>query len=88
MFLQKNPGTIRTAEEDRGKENYTMDLFVDVPRAGFISKHVPAMCAEAGDATYTRRLDIDLWSQLPGKSFRKPSVKARIFNFFIVAYCT
>lgn len=69
MFLQKNPGTIRTAEEDRGKENYTMDLFVDVPRAGFISKHVPAMCAEAGDATYTRRLDIDLWSQLPGKSF-------------------
>lgn len=43
-----------------------MDLFVDVPRAGVISKHVPVLCAEAGEATYTRHTDIDLWSQLPG----------------------
>lgn len=65
--MQKNPGTIRTPEEDRGRENFTMDLFVDVPRAGVISKHVPVICAEAGDATYTRRADIDVWSQLPGE---------------------
>uniref|UniRef100_A0A1B6L0A5 Out at first protein n=1 Tax=Graphocephala atropunctata TaxID=36148 RepID=A0A1B6L0A5_9HEMI len=65
---QKNPGTIRIPEEDRGRENFTMDLFVDVARAAVISKHVPALCAEAGDATYTRRVDIDLWSQMPGAS--------------------
>ncbi|XP_046686622.1 out at first protein-like, partial [Homalodisca vitripennis] len=66
--ITKIPGTIRTPEEDRGRENFTMDLFVDVPRAAVISKHVPVLCAEAGDATYTRRVDIDLWSQLPGAS--------------------
>jgi hypothetical protein len=57
---------VRTPEEDRGRENLTMELFVDVARAGVISRHVPALCAEASDATYTRRVDIDLWSQLPG----------------------
>lgn len=57
---------MRIAEEDRGKGNYSMDLFVDVLRAGVISKHVPVLCAEASDATYTRQVDIEMWSQLPG----------------------
>ncbi|XP_075224596.1 BRICHOS-like domain-containing protein out at first isoform X1 [Lycorma delicatula] len=59
---QKNPGTIRTAEEDRGRENYRMDLFVDVPRSGVISKHIATLCSEAKDATYTRRSDLNRWA--------------------------
>ncbi|RZF44492.1 hypothetical protein LSTR_LSTR002265 [Laodelphax striatellus] len=63
---QKNPGTVRTAEEDRGRDNYQMDLFVDVPRSAVISRHVVSLCSEAKDATYTRRKDLDLWAAQPG----------------------
>lgn len=65
---QKNPGTIRTPEEDRGLENFTMDVFVDVPRSAVISKHIVDLCSEAADATYTRRADIELWARQPGRS--------------------
>lgn len=67
FLFQKNPGTIRTAEEDRGRENYQMDLFVDVPRSGVISKHIATLCSEAKDATYTRRTDLNRWASQPGK---------------------
>ena len=65
---QKNPGTVRMPEEDRGRHNFTMDLFIDVSRSSVISKHIPNMCTEAKDATYTRRADLKLWSQQPGSS--------------------
>ncbi|XP_054260599.1 out at first protein-like [Macrosteles quadrilineatus] len=77
---QKNPGTVRTPEEDRGRENMTMELFVDVARAGVISRHVPVLCAEASDATYTRRADIDMWSQLPGSSKASLLAAVREYN--------
>ncbi|XP_063242659.1 out at first protein isoform X2 [Bacillus rossius redtenbacheri] len=63
---QKNPGTIRTPEEDRGRDNHTMDLFVDVARSGVISRHIASLCAEARDATYTRQLDVTQWAAQPG----------------------
>ncbi|XP_021928313.1 out at first protein isoform X3 [Zootermopsis nevadensis] len=65
---QKNPGTIRTPEEDKGRENFTMDLFVNVGKSGVISRHISSLCGEAGDATYTREADIKMWASQPGAS--------------------
>ncbi|XP_033207526.1 out at first protein isoform X1 [Belonocnema kinseyi] len=65
---QKNPGTIRVAEEDKGHANYTMDLFLDVSQSKVISKHVGALCADAQDSTYTRNQNLKQWIQRPGSS--------------------
>lgn len=67
---QKNPGTVRVAEEDRGHVNYTMDLFLDVSQSKEISKHVATLCAEASGSTYTRNDDIKQWIQRPGILFK------------------
>uniref|UniRef100_A0A182XNU4 Out at first protein BRICHOS-like domain-containing protein n=1 Tax=Anopheles quadriannulatus TaxID=34691 RepID=A0A182XNU4_ANOQN len=68
---QKNPSTIRTPEEDRGKENYTMTGWVLLDRATPISRHVAPFCVEAQEATYVREADLRAWAELPGK--REPS---------------
>lgn len=65
---QKNPGTIRTPEEDKGRENLTMSHFIDLHRSDVISSHISPLCAEAKDATYTREVDIQKWANLPGSS--------------------
>ncbi|XP_001603817.1 out at first protein [Nasonia vitripennis] len=65
---QKNPGTIRTAEEDKGHANYTMDLFLDVSQSSVVSKHISDICSEAADSTFTRYEDIKHWAQRPGSS--------------------
>lgn len=65
---QKNPGTVRMPEEDRGRDNYTMDYFVDISRSGVISRHIATLCAEAANATYIRRQDLLLWASQPGIS--------------------
>ncbi|KAK7868974.1 hypothetical protein R5R35_013902 [Gryllus longicercus] len=65
---QKNPGTVRTAEEDRGRDNFTMELLLDVGRSALVSRHVAPLCAEAADATYTREADLKMWATLPGAS--------------------
>lgn len=65
---QKNPGTVRVAEEDKGHANYTMDLFLDVSQSKDISKHVASLCSEAAGSAYTRNEDIKQWIQRPGKS--------------------
>ncbi|KAH0814313.1 hypothetical protein GEV33_008476 [Tenebrio molitor] len=59
---QKNPSTIRTPEEDLGRTNYTMDYSVVLPHSGLISPHISELCAEAGEATYTRHADLVLWA--------------------------
>ncbi|XP_053673625.1 out at first protein [Anopheles nili] len=65
---QKNPSTIRTPEEDRGKENYTMTGWVLLDRATPISRHVAPFCVEAQEATYVRDVDLKAWAELPGSS--------------------
>lgn len=65
---QKNPGTVRVAEEDKGHVNYTMDLFLDVSESKDISKHIATLCGEAAGSAYTRNEDIKQWIQRPGKS--------------------
>ncbi|XP_065085454.1 out at first protein isoform X1 [Ochlerotatus camptorhynchus] len=65
---QKNPSTIRTPEEDKGKENYTMTGWVVLDRASPISRHIPPLCSEAQDSTYARDVDLKAWAELPGSS--------------------
>ncbi|XP_063991106.1 out at first protein [Diachasmimorpha longicaudata] len=76
---QKNPGTIRVADEDRGYTNYTMDLFLDVSKSKIISKHIATLCTEAADSTYTRREDLKQWIQRPGTS--ESLLMAAVRNF-------
>lgn len=65
---QKNPSTIRSPEEDRGKENYTMTGWVLLDRAVPISRHIAPLCSEAQDSTYARDVDLKAWAELPGSS--------------------
>lgn len=65
---QKNPSTIRTPEEDKGKENYTMTGWVVLDRASPISRHIAPLCSEAPDSTYARDVDLKAWAELPGSS--------------------
>lgn len=64
---QKNPGTVRTPEEDRGRENYTMDYTVNLSQSTIISPHIAELCFEAKDSTYTRYEDVQMWSILQGR---------------------
>ncbi|CAL4204878.1 unnamed protein product [Meganyctiphanes norvegica] len=60
---QKNPGTVRTPEEDRGTEDFDLDLSVDVTTASSLSSHIPRLCGEASTATYASDRDLKLWTQ-------------------------
>lgn len=64
---QKNPSTIRTPEEDKGKETFTMTSWVHLNRSQPITRHLMSICGEAVDATYVRDVDLKAWSELPGK---------------------
>ncbi|KAF4520799.1 hypothetical protein B566_EDAN002377 [Ephemera danica] len=63
---QKNPGTVRTPEEDRGRQNATMDALLEPAAAARISPHLPGLCAEARDATYVRLADLRTWATMAG----------------------
>ncbi|XP_044732499.1 out at first protein-like [Chrysoperla carnea] len=65
---QKNPGTIRVPEDDRGGKNYSMDYFVNIATASAISRHISSFCAEAVNASYTRKQDLLMWARKPGTS--------------------
>ncbi|KAH8267408.1 hypothetical protein KR018_000593 [Drosophila ironensis] len=65
---QKNPHTIRTPEEDKGRETYTMSSWVQLNRSLPITRHLQGLCAEATDATYVRDVDLKAWAELPGSS--------------------
>lgn len=64
---QKNPHTIRTPEEDKGRETYTMSSWVQLNRSLPITRHLQGLCAEATDATYVRDVDLKAWAELPGE---------------------
>lgn len=64
---QKNPHTIRTPEEDKGRETYTMSSWVQLNRSLSITRHLQSLCAEATDATYVRDVDLKAWAELPGE---------------------
>ncbi|XP_065339300.1 out at first protein [Cloeon dipterum] len=65
---QKNPSTVRTPEEDRGRQNTTMDGLLDLfAGAKSVSALLPTVCAEAKDATYAPLADLKIWSEHAGK---------------------
>lgn len=67
---QKNPGTVRQAEEDKGRFNTSLDLSLVVASASAarISPHVAAMCSEAMDSTYISVADVHTWANIMGIS--------------------
>lgn len=58
---QKNPRAIRTAEEERGLEQLTMNVAVNFSKASQLSGHIHNVCAEAQEAIYTREADVKYW---------------------------
>ncbi|XP_066901012.1 out at first protein [Halyomorpha halys] len=65
---QKNPGTLRVPETEKKKERFDMDMWVETGRSSQISRHIGGLCAEASDATYTRRADLVAWSRAQGRA--------------------
>ncbi|XP_036115811.1 out at first protein homolog [Molossus molossus] len=58
---QKNPRTVRQAEEVRGLEHLHMDAAVNFSLGALLSPHLRNVCAEAADAVYTRQQDVRFW---------------------------
>ncbi|KAL2295802.1 hypothetical protein Nmel_017325 [Mimus melanotis] len=58
---QKNPRTVRQAEEVRGLEHLSMDVAVNFSKAAQLSSHIHNVCAEAKEAIYTREEDVKFW---------------------------
>jgi len=70
---QKNPNTIRTAEEDLGKDNSTFDYSIDVHKSNVISTYIRPLCREAAatGAIYAQEADLKFWASLgnPAEAF-------------------
>ncbi|KAF7699955.1 out at first protein homolog [Silurus meridionalis] len=58
---QKNPHTVRTAEEKRPTETFSMNVAVNVTLAWQLSALIYNTCSVARDATYTREADMRHW---------------------------
>uniref|UniRef100_A0A8C3CFG7 Out at first protein homolog n=1 Tax=Cairina moschata TaxID=8855 RepID=A0A8C3CFG7_CAIMO len=58
---QKNPRTVRQAEEVRGLEHLSMDVAVNFSKGAQLSSHIHNVCAEAKEAIYTREDDVKFW---------------------------
>lgn len=86
LLLKKNPGTVRSPEEDRGTEEVEMDVSVDVAGAGILSPHIPHMCALASTSTYASDRDIKLWAtQRRGRVLHLLRVTTE-FVFFLLLF--
>ncbi|XP_027555039.1 out at first protein homolog [Neopelma chrysocephalum] len=59
--VQKNPRTVRQAEEVRGLEHLSMDVAVNFSKGAQLSSHIHNVCAEAKEAIYTREEDVKFW---------------------------
>ncbi|KAM4703687.1 out at first protein homolog [Rhinophrynus dorsalis] len=58
---QKNPHTVRQAEEIRGMETLQMDVAINFTKAVQLSPHIHNICSEAREAIYTRQDDVRTW---------------------------
>ncbi|XP_018598205.1 out at first protein homolog [Scleropages formosus] len=58
---QKNPRAVRTAEEQRGVEQLSMSVGVNLSQAWQLSTHIHNMCSDASGAIYTRQADAQYW---------------------------
>ncbi|XP_071957859.1 out at first protein-like [Antedon mediterranea] len=85
---QKNPGTIRTPEEDLGIEDHTMNLAIDPKKSSQFSKHIETMCAEAKTTTFTSVLDIKGWSKGSNVTYQGLMNFARRLNTEKISKCS
>ncbi|CAD7000477.1 unnamed protein product [Ceratitis capitata] len=84
---QKNPSTIRTPEDDKGRETFTMTSWVHLNRSLPITRHLQTVCAEAADATYVRSVDLKAWSELPGSSISSLEAATEKFPDTLFSRC-
>jgi len=63
---QKNPGSIRSPEEDRGRDNQTFDSILSVEQSQWISPLIPSICDEAHHSTFVRSRDVQFWAAKKG----------------------
>lgn len=66
--VQKNPHTVRMAEEKRPTETLSMNVAVNVTLAWQLSALIYNMCSVARDGVYTREADMRHWLDT-GKCF-------------------
>lgn len=66
---QKNPSAIRTPEDDKGVEMFTMDLQVSLDRGHVFSPYVKKFCEDAKYSTYTRDADLKVLSRTISKDY-------------------
>lgn len=65
---QKNPSAIRHPEEESEWELFQMDARVDVRSFAQLSPHIPVVCSEAHENTYSRKSDLELILQILNKN--------------------
>ncbi|KAM9298800.1 out at first protein homolog [Gastrophryne carolinensis] len=58
---QKNPHTVRQAEEIRGTESLQMEVAVNFTKGTQLTSHLHNICSEAREAIYTRQEDAQVW---------------------------
>jgi len=76
---QKNPGAIRTPEEDKGLETFLMDsrILVGGNSVNAISPHINGLCNEALHSTYVREQDLRLVAKILNKDYRDLAAAAQ-----------
>ncbi|KAM3830832.1 out at first protein homolog [Vipera latastei] len=60
---QKNPQTVRQAEEVRALEHLSMDVAVNFSKGAQLSSHIYNICSEAKETIYTREEDVKFWME-------------------------
>lgn len=65
IYLQRNPGTIRQAEDDKGIDYNYMNLIIDIKKSSVISPHITNICANTSNI-FTRDIDIESFSKNKG----------------------
>lgn len=68
---QKNPGAIRTPEEDKGLETFLMDsrISVGANSVNTISSKINSLCGDAAHSTYVREQDLRLLAKILNKEY-------------------
>ncbi|XP_032085199.1 out at first protein homolog [Thamnophis elegans] len=60
---QKNPQTVRQAEEIRPLEHLRMDVAVNFSKGAQLSSHIYNICSEAKETIYSREEDVKFWME-------------------------
>ena len=69
---QRNPSTIRIAEENKGKDIYDMDLNIDVTKSSKLSPHLFNFCTIASKPlkVFANELDLKAWANSKSKFYK------------------